>query len=116
MNGFVLTWIAFGVMLALFAARAWVVETNRGRLTTAGSAQRGLTAAVAGSVVVLVVLLGLNGGVTLIDLLVNGEAELTAPADAATGGAGPGEAPVDPAAPAPADPVDPAPVDPPPAP
>ncbi|BBG02098.1 MULTISPECIES: hypothetical protein [Pseudonocardia] len=116
MNGFVLTWIVFGVMLALFAARAWVVESNRGRLTTAGSAQRGLTAAVAGSVVVLVVMLTFNGGVTLVDLLINGEAELTTPADAATGGAGPGEAPVDPAAPPAADPAAPPAADPPPAP
>jgi len=103
-NGFVLTWIVFGVMLALFAARAWVVETNRGRLNTAGSTQRGLTAAVAGSIVVLVVLLTLNGGATLVDLLLNGQTELTTPADAATGGAGPGEPPADPLAPAPAGP------------
>lgn len=73
MTGYTLTWIVFALVLALFGARAWVVETHRGRLTTAGSAQRGLTAAVAGSVLLLVVLMMLNGGATLADLLINGD-------------------------------------------
>lgn len=74
MNGFTLTWLVFGLVLVLFAARAWVVETNRGRLSTAGTAQRSLTWAVAASVVVLIVMATLNGGLTLAGLLVNGEA------------------------------------------
>lgn len=73
MNGFSLTWLAFGLVLALFGARAWVVESNRGRLTTAGSAQRGLSVAVGASLVLLVVMMTFNGGATLADLLVNGD-------------------------------------------
>ncbi|MFP5071381.1 hypothetical protein ACLFMI_17185 [Pseudonocardia nantongensis] len=65
--------MAFALVLAAFAARAWVVETNRGRLTTAGSAQRGLTAAVVGSVALLLVMMVFNGGTTLADLLINGD-------------------------------------------
>ena len=105
MTGFALTWIVFLLVLAVFAARAWVVETNRGRLSTAGSAQRGLTVAAVGSVVLLAVMLTANGGIELVDLLINGEATVTAPSDqAATGGQQPGEAPPAPAPP-PADPA-----------
>ncbi|MBP2368397.1 hypothetical protein [Pseudonocardia parietis] len=107
MTGYALTWIVSFLVLALFAARAWVVETNRGRLSTAGSAQRGLTAAVVASVVLLVLMLTLNGGAELVDLLLNGEAAVTAPSDQApTGGQQPGQAPVAPAPP-PADPAPP---------
>ena len=117
MTGFALTWIVFALVLALFGARAWAVETNRGRLTVAGSAQRGLTAAVVAAVVLLGVMLTVNGGAQLVDLLLNGEAAVTAPSDqAATGGQQPGEAPAEPAppggeapaAPPPADPAAPA--------
>lgn len=73
MNGFILTWLAFGLVLALFGARAWVVENNRGRLATAGSAQRGLTTAVVASVLLLVVMMAANGGLTLADMLLNGD-------------------------------------------
>ena len=100
MTGLALTWIVFALVLALFGARSWVVETNRGRLSTAGSAQRGLTWAVAASVALLAVMLMVNGGAQLVDLLVNGDAAVTAPSDqAATGGQQPGQAPVEPAAP-----------------
>ncbi|MBC3192123.1 hypothetical protein H7X46_13705 [Pseudonocardia sp. C8] len=106
MNGFALTWVAFALVLALFGARAWVVETNRGRLTTAGSAQRGLTAAVVASVALLAVMLTLNGGAQLVDLLANGNAAVTAPSDQApTGGQQPGQRPVEPAPPGPAGPA-----------
>lgn len=84
MTGFVLTWVVFAVVLALFGARAWVVETNRGRLSTAGVAQRGLTWAVAASVVLLIVMAALNGGLTLTGLLLNGETpKAGVPSDAA---------------------------------
>lgn len=73
MNGFTLTWLSFGLVLALLGARAWVVETNRGRLNTAGSTERGLTMAVLGSLLLLVVMMTFNGGLTLADLLLNGD-------------------------------------------
>lgn len=108
MTGFALTWIVFLLVLALFGARSWVVETNRGRLSTAGSAQRGMTTAVIAGVALLVVMLTANGGAELVDLLLNGEAAVTAPSDQApTGGQQPGEAPVEPAPPPPAAPAPP---------
>ena len=79
MSGAALTWVVFALMLALFGARAWVVETNRGRLSTAGQLQRGLTAAVVGSIVLLIVLALFNGGITLTGMLINGSTD--APAD-----------------------------------
>lgn len=94
MNGFVLTWLTFALVLAVFGARAWVVETSRGRFTTGGAAQRGLTVAAGVSVVLLVVMLTFNGGLELTDLLINGEATADVPADGAP------VAPVAPAAPA----------------
>ncbi|MEQ3553671.1 hypothetical protein WIS52_24630 [Pseudonocardia nematodicida] len=100
MNGFQLTWLAAGVVLALFAARAWVVESRRDRLSTPGTAQRVLTGAVALSVVGLAVLLTLNGGLTLVDLIVNGEPELGTPSDVSPiAGLPPGDPAADPAAP-----------------
>ncbi|WP_224388272.1 hypothetical protein [Pseudonocardia sp. ICBG1293] len=81
MNGFLLTWLAFGLMLAVFAARAWVVETSRGRLVTSGSAQRGLTAAAVASVALVIVMLSLNGGVELVELVSGGRADVTQPAE-----------------------------------
>ena len=100
MIGAALTWLSLLVVLVLFAARAWVVETNRGRLTTAGAAQRGLTWAVAAAVV-LIGMATFNGGLTLTGLLLNGEARTGTPSDTAP------VAP-QPAAPAPAAPVAPA--------
>ncbi|MFP5021299.1 hypothetical protein [Pseudonocardia phyllosphaerae] len=73
MVGFVFTWIVFLVVLGLFGARAWVVETNRGRLTSGGSTQRSLTTGLVGAIAVLLVLMVFNGGTTLADLLLNGE-------------------------------------------
>lgn len=83
MIGAVLTWLAFLVVLVLFGVRAWVVETNRGRLNTAGAAQRGLTWAVSAAVVVLIALATFNGGLTLTGLLLNGEAQTSTPSDTA---------------------------------
>jgi hypothetical protein len=80
-TGFALTWIVFALVLALFGARAWVVETNRGRLSTGGAAQRGMTVAVVGSVVLLAVMLVLNGGVELVQLVMTGQTDITAPAE-----------------------------------
>lgn len=106
MNGFTLTWLTFALVLAVFGARAWVVETSRGRFTTGGAAQRGLTVAAAASVVLLVVMLTFNGGLELTDLLINGEATADVPADGApVAPVGPGAAA--PAAPAPAAPANP---------
>lgn len=85
MTAFALTWLVFALVLALFGARAWVVETNRGRLSTGGAAQRGLTAAVVASVVLLVVLLFVNGGIELIQLVLNGQTDITAPAEPVPG-------------------------------
>lgn len=99
MNGFVLTWLTSGLVLALFGARAWVVETTRGRFTTGGSAQRGLTVATGASVVLLLVMLTFNGGLELTDLLLNGEANTTAPTDGAVVAPGVVPAPADPLAP-----------------
>ncbi len=101
MSGFTLTWLAFGLMLALFGARAWVVESSRGRLTSGGAAERGMTAAVAASVVLLVIMATANGGLELLDLLANGDANTATPTD--VGPVAPGGAPaaVDPLAPAP---------------
>ncbi|MDN5915024.1 MAG: hypothetical protein L0I76_07940 [Pseudonocardia sp.] len=98
MSGAVLTWVSLALVLALFSARAWVVETNRGRLHTAGAAQRGLTWAVTASVVLLIGLAVFNGGITLTGLLLNGEAETGTPADSAP-------VATQPAAPAPAAPA-----------
>ncbi|ANY09099.1 hypothetical protein [Pseudonocardia sp. HH130630-07] len=81
MTGFALTWLVFALVLALFGARAWVVETNRGRLSTGGSAQRGLTVAVVGAIAALLVLLVLNGGATLAELVINRQTDITAPAE-----------------------------------
>ena len=102
MIGGALTWLALVLVLALFGARAWVVETNRGRLTTAGAAQRGLTWAAAASVALLIVMAMLNGGLTLTGLLINGEAETGTPADNAPVATQPAPAVPGPAAPAPA--------------
>ncbi|MDQ4115955.1 MAG: hypothetical protein M3235_03230, partial [Actinomycetota bacterium] len=74
MNGFGLTWLAFALVLAVFGVRAWVVETSRGRFTTGGTAQRGLTVAAGASVALLVVMLTFNGGLELAGLLIEGEA------------------------------------------
>lgn len=104
MNGFTLTWLAFALVMVVFGARAWVVETNRGRFTTGGAAQRGLTVAAAASVVLLVLMLTFNGGTELVSLLINGDATTGTPADGAevaTAPQVPGGAPA-PAAPAPA--------------
>lgn len=73
MNGYALTWFAFALVLAVFAVRAWVVETRRGRLNTAGSLQRTLTVAAGGSLLLLVVLMAANGGLTLAELLIEGD-------------------------------------------
>ncbi|MBW0104210.1 hypothetical protein [Pseudonocardia sp. KRD291] len=100
MIGGVLTWLVLALVLVLFGARAWVVETNRGRLTTAGATQRGLTWAVAASVALLVVMAMVNGGLTLTGLLINGEAETGTPSDSAPVVSQ--QAPAAPAAPAPA--------------
>lgn len=107
MIGAALTWLALALVLVLFGARAWVVETNRGRLNTAGAAQRGLTWAVAASVALLILMAALNGGLTLTGMLINGEAATGTESDSApvvsqpAAPAGPAAPPAGPAAPAP---------------
>ncbi|MBN9733651.1 MULTISPECIES: hypothetical protein [unclassified Pseudonocardia] len=81
MTGFALTWIVFALVLAMFGARAWVVETNRGRLSTGGAAQRTMTVAVVASVGLLIVMMVANGGGELFQLVLNGQTDITAPAE-----------------------------------
>lgn len=105
MIGAALTWLVLALVLALFGARAWVVETNRGRLNTAGAAQRGLTWAVAASVALLIVMAAFNGGLTLAGMLINGEAETGTASDSAPVVSQPAPGAPAPAAPAPAAPA-----------
>jgi len=92
MSGFAWTWTMLAVVLVLMGARAWVVETNAGRLSRPAGAQRSLTAAVVAALVVLVLLAGFNGGFQLVGMLTSGQTDVTAPSDVATtptgGGAG----------------------------
>ena len=101
MTGAAWTWTAFFALLLLMGARAWVVETSTGRAEGRGTGrQKALTASAAGMLAVLIVLAVLNGGSTLVSMLLNGgqvPADTTVVTD--NGGAAPA-APADPAAPA----------------
>jgi hypothetical protein len=92
-------WITCLALLGVLGARAWVVETGQGRLGRTPAKVQVLTAASAGVLVLLVVLVAVQGGALLVNSILTGTDPLVA------GSAG---APVDPAA------VDPAavPVDP----
>lgn len=76
-------WAVFALLLAVLGARAWVVETGRGRLGRTPAKVQVLTG-VAGVVLVgLVVLLAVDGGLQLADLLRRGGQAGSAPAPAA---------------------------------
>jgi hypothetical protein len=55
-------WLAFFGLLVVLGARAWVVETGRGRLTSTPGRVRALTVASVGMVAVLVGLMAVQGG------------------------------------------------------
>ncbi|GEL16724.1 hypothetical protein [Pseudonocardia asaccharolytica] len=85
MSGAGWVWTTFGVLLALMAARAWVVETGYRRLGRTPVKVQVLTGAVAVVLVGLVVLLAANGGLQLADMLINGQ-DTTAATDPAAPG------------------------------
>ena len=85
MTGMSLTWIVFALVLAMFGARAWVVETQRGRLNSGGATQRGMTLGLVASIVLLIIMMIFNGGTDLVSLVMNGQTDITAPAEPVPG-------------------------------
>ncbi|MFC5994810.1 hypothetical protein ACFQE5_11365, partial [Pseudonocardia hispaniensis] len=73
MSGAGWVWTTFGALLALMAARAWVVETGYRRLGRTPVREKVLTGAVAVVLVGLVVLLAANGGLQLVEMLRSGQ-------------------------------------------
>jgi hypothetical protein len=65
-------WVACLVLLATLGARAWVVETGQGRLGRTPVQVKVLTGAVVVVIVGLFGLLAMQGGVLLVESLVNG--------------------------------------------
>ncbi|GAA1260152.1 hypothetical protein GCM10009609_23920 [Pseudonocardia aurantiaca] len=104
-------WVSCLVLLALLGARAWVVETGRGRLGRTPVRVRVLSGGVVLAVIGLFGMLAMQGGVLLFDSIVNGtdpaavyygnnDAGANAPAPDPAAPADPGAQP--PAGPAPA--------------
>jgi hypothetical protein len=99
-------WAACLVLLILLGARAYVVETGQGRLGRTPAKVRVLTGGVVVAILGLFGLLAMQGGILLVDSLVNG----TDPAavyygqtdDTDAGAQADPDAPADPNAPAPA--------------
>ncbi|NMI02293.1 hypothetical protein HF526_34170 [Pseudonocardia sp. K10HN5] len=87
MPGDIWVWLTFALLLAVMGARAWVVETGQGRLGRTPVKVQVLTGAVGVVVVGLVVLLTVDGGATLVNMLLNpSNTSTTAPADPAAPG------------------------------
>jgi hypothetical protein len=65
-------WVCCAVLLGVLGARAWVVETGQGRLGRTPVQVKVLTGAVVVVIAALFGLLAMQGGVLLVESLVNG--------------------------------------------
>jgi hypothetical protein len=97
-------WVAAVALLAMLGARAWVVETGRGRLGRTPVQVKVLTGGVVAVVVALFALLAMQGGVLLVQSIITGtdpRDSLIVPNDPTPGPAGGAPAPAAPPAGAP---------------
>lgn len=66
------TWAMFGALLVVMGIRAWVVETGTSRYNIRSAPERMLTAVAVILVLTLVVLVAINGGLQLFEMLISG--------------------------------------------
>jgi hypothetical protein len=79
-TGAALTWAAFGLVLALMAARATIVETGHRTLGRTPVKVQVITGALGVALVTLVLMVVGNGGAEFVSLIINGDPAETAAA------------------------------------